>query len=294
MCFQNYFLHLLCTTRNVVNRNQNNTVEQPEIIHNYLEDYLNKVRSKGRYAFTWVEIKKQFDVSDKALKQSLFRLKSKNRVAQIRKGFYAIITPEYSSRGIIPAHFFIDDLMKSLNRRYYVGLISAAALHGAAHQQPMEYFVITEKPALRTIKNRKIVVNFYVKKQWLNEDIVQKKTEAGYINVSSPELTALDLFYYLDSFGINRIVTILVELVEVMKISNLAKVAKNYPQTSAIQRLGYLLDKELKNKKLAAPLFKILNDRRHLVVTLSLDKNKEGEMDDKWKIIKNMEVESDI
>jgi predicted transcriptional regulator of viral defense system len=160
------------------------------ISYNYLEDYLNKIRSQGRYAFTWLEVKEQFDISDKALNQTLYRLKSKKRIAQIRKGFYAIITPEYSNYGMLPVNLFIDDMMKSLNKRYYVGLISAAALHGAAHQQPMEYYVITEKPALRDIKNKKLKINFYVKKEWVDEDVMQKKTDAGYINVSSPELTA--------------------------------------------------------------------------------------------------------
>lgn len=269
-------------------------MQESAITYNYLEDYINRTRSKGRYSFTWAEVKEQFDISDKTLNQALFRLKSKKLIAQIRKGFYAIITPEYSSRGMIPANLFIDDMMKSLNRRYYVGLISAAALHGAAHQQPMEFFVVTEKPALRAIKNKKLKINFYVKKPWLDEDIIQKKTEAGYINVSSPELTALDLFYYLDSFGINKIVTILQELANEIKIPNLIRTAKNYSQTSAIQRLGYLLEKELNNEKLSAPLFKILNERRHLVVPLALNKDKEGSMDEKWKIIQNIKVESDL
>ena len=63
-----------------------------------------------------------------------------------------IITPEYAQSGMLPATLFIDDLMKSLNRKYYIGLHSAAALYGAAHQQPMEFFVITENPPLRNIK----------------------------------------------------------------------------------------------------------------------------------------------
>lgn len=130
-------------------------MNSPSNTNNYLEDYLIKVRSKGKYSFTWSEAKAQFDISDKALNQSIYRLKTKKRVAQIRKGFYAIIAPEYSNSGMIPVHLFIDDIMKSLNIHYYVGLISAAALHGTAHQQPMEYFVITEKPAMRDIKNKK-------------------------------------------------------------------------------------------------------------------------------------------
>ena len=151
------------------------------------------------------DVKQQFDISDKAINQSLYRLKNKKQIAQIRNGFYAIISPGYSSQGIIPAPLFIDDLMQSLSKRYYVGLLSAAALHGAAHQQPMEFFVVTEKPALRRINNRKIKINFYVKKKWTDEDIVNKKTDAGNIQVSSPELTALDLLYYTNSIGIKRL-----------------------------------------------------------------------------------------
>ncbi len=64
------------------------------IYYNYLEEYLNKVRWFGRYAFALSEIKEKFDISDKALNQSLYRLKTKKKIAQIRKGFYAIITPE--------------------------------------------------------------------------------------------------------------------------------------------------------------------------------------------------------
>lgn len=269
-------------------------MKQTALSHNYLEEYLIKVRSKGRYSFTWKEAKAKFNVSDKALNQSLYRLKAKKRIAQIRKGFYAIITPEYSTRGMLPVHLFIDDLMKSLNKRYYVGLLSAAALHGAAHQQPMEYFVITEKPALRNIKNNKLKINFYVKKDWLEQDIIQKKTEAGSINVSSAELTALDLFYYQENFGINKIATILQELAEVLRAPALLKTAKNYPQTAAIQRLGYLLDKILDQSKLSKPLSKALNGRKHAEVALSVNKVKKGVRDEKWKINKNVKIECDL
>ena len=67
-----------------------------------------------------------------------------------------------------------------------------------------------------------------VKNEWNKEDIKQMKTDAGYINVSSPELTALDLLYYVDKLGMNRVITTLKELIEVMKPSVLAKTAKNY------------------------------------------------------------------
>ncbi|MDR0795758.1 MAG: type IV toxin-antitoxin system AbiEi family antitoxin, partial [Tannerella sp.] len=136
------------------------------------------------------------------LRQVLYRLKKKNEIIQIRQGFYVIIPPEYSKQGIIPPYLYIDDLMKSLDKPYYVGLLSAAALHGAAHQQPTGYTVITQSPAPRSIDKFKVL--FFSKKEFLRDGIVQRKTPAGYINVSSPELTALDFFDYNHKFGINR------------------------------------------------------------------------------------------
>src|SRR5690348_31169 len=261
------------------------------VSYNYLEGFLSEIRSQGRYAFALEEVKTKFLLSDKALNQALYRLKIKKRITQIRKSFYAILSPEYSKQGIIPASLFIDDMMKSLGRHYYVGLISAAALHGAAHQQPMEYFVVIEKPALRDIKNKKVKINFYVKKKWQEEDIMQIKTDAGNINVSSPELTGMDLLYYQESTGINRTYTILQELAAEMKVSSLIKTAREYPQTAAIQRLGYLLDRELHEQKLAAALLKILNERKLFPMRLAANKSKEGEMDNKWKVIKNIILE---
>lgn len=262
--------------------------------YDYLEEYLDSLRAKGRYAFSLKEAKEKFELSDKALNQNLFRLKLKKKIVQIRRRFYAIIPPEYAAQGVIPYSLFIDDMMKTLGRRYYVGLISAAAIHGAAHQQPMESFIIIEKPALRNIKNKKLKINFFVKTGWLEDDIIQTKTDAGYINVSSPELTALDLLYYIKNTGINRTASILRELVEEIKPGKLQKTAKSYSQVAAIQRLGYLLDAHLKNEQLSEAILKALTEKRPLVVPLVPGREVRGEVNTKWKIIPNAQIETDI
>jgi predicted transcriptional regulator of viral defense system len=128
-----------------------------QISYNYLDKYLIEVRAEGRYAFTLDELQKAFHLPYSAIKQSLYRLKRKKKTVQIRQGFYVIIPPEYSKQGILPPYLFIDDLMQSLGKPYYVGLLSAAALHGAAHQQPMGYTVITQSPAPRNIDKLKII-----------------------------------------------------------------------------------------------------------------------------------------
>jgi predicted transcriptional regulator of viral defense system len=267
----------------------NNTSRLP---YNYLDKYLTEIRSQGRYAFTVEELTNRFNLSVTAIRQNLFRLKRKKEIAIIRHGFYVIIPPEYSKQGMLPPYLFIDDLMKSLNKPYYVGLLSAAALYGAAHQQPMGYTVITQNPAPRSINKLKII--FYSKQNFLQNGIIQRKTPAGYINVSSPELTALEFFDYGHKFGINRITTVLQELSEEMKPAPLLKIAKQYSNTAAIQRLGYILDNVVSSEKLSDALWKALNERTFFPVPLSPQKEKKGEPDSKWKIIKNMDIESDL
>ncbi|WP_257669178.1 type IV toxin-antitoxin system AbiEi family antitoxin domain-containing protein [Parapedobacter tibetensis] len=258
-----------------------------------LEDFVDDLRSQGRHAFSLEETKAHFELTGKALLQALFRLKQKNRIVQIRKGYYVIISPEYARQGMIPPALFIDDMMVALERSYYVGLLSASALHGASHQQPMEYFVVIERPPLRAVENNGLKINFYVKKEWDETDIVQIKTDAGYINVSTPELTALDLLYYLESTGLNRSYTIIIELVEKFKINSLLQTAKRYPQIAAIQRLGFLLDK-LGEEKLAEALYRVLEGQRYYLTPLSPNKGKEGDSDNRWKIIVNTELEADL
>jgi predicted transcriptional regulator of viral defense system len=122
-----------------------------------------------------------------------------------------------------------------------VALLSAAALHGATHQQPMEYFVIVQTPASRSIHNKKLKISFFSKNSWEQGDIVKKTTNAGYMNVSSPELTALDLLNYTHKIGLNRATTVLQELAQIMIVSALVKTASRYQSTPVIQRLGYIL-----------------------------------------------------
>jgi len=259
--------------------------------YNYIEDYLTRIQSKGRFSVTLRELKTKFDISEKAVLQNIYRLKSKNQLAQVRKEFYVIIPPQYANRGMVPPTLFIDDMMKFLNRNYYVALLSAAALHGAGHQQPMEFQVMTKKPPLRSIKNQKLTIGFFTKGRWEKDQIIERKTETGYINVSSPELTAFDLIYYNKKIGgLNRVIPILEELTESMKPSRLARVARSQ-KAPTIQRLGYFLSK-MENEILVKPLARIVENINAKEVSLALaHKDRTGKVDEKWKVIINTELD---
>lgn len=259
--------------------------------YNYIDSYLKEIQSKGRYSVTLKEIIDKFSVSERAILQNIYRLKTKKQLAQVRKEFYVIIPPQYSSRGMLPTSLFIDDLMVYLDRDYYVSLFSAAALHGAGHQQPMNFQVISSKPPLRNISNTKLSISFFTKKRWEKEQVEEKKTETGYIKVSTPELTAFDLVYYHKKIGgLNRIIPILEELKDSMKASILEKTAKNQIN-STIQRLGYLLE-ELGSDSLANSLYRVIEKKsiKDIQLSLSHPLNKEI-INGKWKVIINTELD---
>ena len=264
--------------------------------YGYLENFLNELRSNGRYAFSLQEVRGKFDQSDEAIKKALQRLKKKKEIALVRNEFYVVVPPEYRSKGILPPSLFVADLMKFLGKDYYIGLLNAAAYHGAAHQQPQSFCVITTKPSLRAIDNDNLKINFYIKKQWDERDITKRKVDTGYIKVSSPELTALDLVYYFDqSGGFNRVATVLEELSENIDVDKLLNVAKRYSPVTAVQRLGFLFESVLGLQELVNPIKDYLKTVNYFPVLLRPQKDKiEMITGNDWKVVQNLEIETDL
>ncbi|GHT20906.1 hypothetical protein AGMMS4957_08940 [Bacteroidia bacterium] len=258
------------------------------------DNFVNSVLARWQFSFTINELREEFHLSDAVLNQGLYRLTQKKKIKKIRKGFYAVLPPTYQQFGYLPMYSYIDNLMKSLGKPYYVSLLTAAQLHGAAHQKPMVEFVTTTYPVPRSIINKQMKLYFVGKKQLLTDGIVEKKGEGGYFNVSSPELTAFDLLDQIRRFGLNHITTVLQELHEAMAVSALKKIAVQNNNISNIQRLGYILENFCENQKLAGVLSKILAKRDCFPVPLSPLKGSSGKIDKKWQIIINTEIDPDL
>jgi predicted transcriptional regulator of viral defense system len=266
--------------------------------YKYLDAFIDQQRANGTYSFTTEGLHCQLGVSENALKKTLQRLKNQESVVMVRRGFCVIVPPEYRAKGIIPTSLYVNDLMKFLNRDYYVGLLNAAAYYGAAHQQPQNYSIITEGIALRPIKNDKVSIHFYIKKSWNKNDIAKKKVDTGYIHISSPELTALDLVsYYNEVGGFNRVATVLEELKEEIHPEKLVATAREYNEISVIQRLGYVLECVLDENELSNALYNYLESVGHYPTLLRPQKKKSGNRmitGNRWKVVPNIEIEADI
>lgn len=266
-------------------------------IYNYLDKFISERQAEGKLSFSLQEVQKKFDThSFDAIKLSLNRYSKKAKILSVYKGFYVIIPPRYSHQKILPPELFIDALMKYLERPYYVGLLSAAAHHGASHQQAQEYYVFVNKPPIRSTNVKGLKINYIVKSILPSVSLEKKKTDAGYLNISSPELTAFDLVEFQNRIGgLNRASTVLYELSESMNPDRLEKVLNGKVPLSILQRLGYLLDVVLDKKKLSEVIKKFLSDKRIFRVPLKAGIKKKGfSVHPVWKIIENFKIETDF
>jgi predicted transcriptional regulator of viral defense system len=220
-----------------------------------------------------------------------WRLRRQRRIASPHRGFYVIVTPEYRRAGSLPPSWFIDDLMAYLRRPYYVGVLSAAALHGAAHQAPHEFQVVTDRP-LRGIRIGQVRIRFIKKGSVARAAVEPQKTPTGTMRVSTPEVTALDLVRYPRHAGsLANVVTVLAELAERLDERRLVAAAAAEPDLAPTQRLGVLLD-HLERGKVTAPLAKWLTSRAPRLTRLRPDRPPgRARSDPRWRVLVNDRLE---
>jgi predicted transcriptional regulator of viral defense system len=265
-----------------------------------LGKWVEDLPKRGKRVFSKQEVEDQFStMSYYNLRNSLNRLSKKKKIESVWRDFYTVILPEYGLTGVAPPIEYIDQLMTFLSTKYYVALLSAAALQGASHQAPMEFFVITDSKVLRDKQKNDIKINFVTKKSIPTELINQIMVNSGYVNVSSPELTAIDLITYEKNIGgIQRVATILSELVETMNIEKFSESFLKTINVSVIQRLGYLLElleyNDLSENFLEKVKKTQIKFRKYPLSILSEKKNySEFPYHEKWKIFINENIEID-
>ena len=257
-----------------------------------LGEYVDRLQGSGRYCFTGDETRNALGQSPGAQEAAIRRLKKKGRLVCPRKGFFVVVPVEYRSAGSPPASWFIDELMRYLGQPYYVGLLTAAAIHGAAHQQPQVFQVVTDA-ATRPIEVARVRIEFHRNRKVRKARVENAKTETGTMRVSSPEATAIDLVRYPHACGyLDNVATVLVELAERLDPKKLVKVAMEARHPDA-QRLGYLLDL-LGLQEVAATLARLVASWRRRPVRLRPDRPAEGlAHDPRWYVIPNEQVSAE-
>jgi predicted transcriptional regulator of viral defense system len=240
-------------------------------------DFVHLLQGRGRYTFTLADARAALRATDVAIDAALRRLKRRGRIVSPRRGF------------------FIDELMRFLDQPYYVGLLSAAALHGAAHQQPMVFQVVTDRPT-RPIVVGRTRIDFHVSRTVDAAAVSAVQTDAGYMRVSDPETTALDLVRYMAACGgLGNVATVVAELSERLDPLVLSRVAAG-AKAPDVQRLGFLLQ-VMRESSLADALHSSISVRRFRPVLLVPSRGASParrQADGRWRVVMNESIEVDL
>jgi predicted transcriptional regulator of viral defense system len=260
-----------------------------------ISQWINERQRSGYYSFIRSEAEEDLRISRQAMSKSLDRLQNRNRIRRIRRQFYVILPVEYEQIGMIPPDWFIDELMEYLGESYYMGLLTAAGLQGAGHQQVQEYQVVVNK-YLPPIRLTSLSIRFFYKLTMGKTPLNQIKGHSGMLPVSTPAATALDLVRYATRIGgIDSAATVLTELSEVMQPEDLRNCSRVEPLLSVIQRLGWIMD-ELGEMKLAEVLYNQLKKVGKAPPRALLDPSgpRIGNGANRWKVTQNTNLDLDI
>lgn len=258
-----------------------------------LEHLIDTLQSEGRYTFTRADAVTALETTAESLKKSVQLLVRRRRLVSPRRGFYVIVPAEYRIAGAPPASWYVDDLMKAMGTPYYVGVLTAAALHGAAHQQPLEFQIVTTgRPAVLSAGRERL--RFLRKRRLVGTPVTPVKTPTGTMQVSTPEATALDLLRYAGHAGfLSNVATVLRDLAPRCDSGRLVEAAAAGVEIPYVQRLGYLLDL-VGERELADPLARALTGQRWEWTRLQPGRAmRRAARDPRWRLVVNATVEPD-
>ena len=255
--------------------------------------YVDTLQAEGRYTFRRDEASHALQINGSTFGRAAARLSAKGRILALRGGFYVIVPIEYRVIGAPPPPWFIDELMRYLGRPYYVGVLSAAALHGAAHEQPQEFQVVTGVPQRPVLAGR-ARIRFLAKKHYERTRTAKLKTEAGFMLVSTPEATAIDLLRYASAAGgLGNVATVLTELAERIDGRKLVEAAQANGELAYSQRLGYVLERIGAGDRTTA-LARWIEKRRPRNTPLRPGKSIRGRpVERRFRIIVNEDIEAE-
>jgi predicted transcriptional regulator of viral defense system len=264
--------------------------------HVAIRDLPDVLLAQGVHSATTAEIEALTGLDAHAVHEGMARLRAAKKAFSPAKGLYVIIPPQYRSWGSVPAVDFIDPMMRALKRDYYVALLSAAELHGAAHQRPQVFQVMVD----RHVPDRDLGrahLRFFVNQQAGSADVVLRNSATGTVRVASPAVTALDLAARPgDGGGLSNVATVVGELADGVGLdpARIVAAAVGY-KTAALRRLGWLLE-HVEAPVDLAPLEQRLSREAFGRAVALLDPHgpRTGRSDRRWGLVENADVEPDL
>ncbi len=196
---------------------------------------------EGRYWVTTEQAAELLGRGRPAVYPRLAELENAGKLFSPAKGLYVVVPPEYRSWRAVPADWFIDPMMRQLERTYYVAFLSAAARHGAAHQAPQEFQVVVD----RHLKDRAIgrVRLHFVKSRDIEHAARTKmNSHTGSYFVATREMVAVDMSWRpREGGGMSNVATVLRDIGD-LDGERMARLATTRGRGTA-RRLGWLIER---------------------------------------------------
>lgn len=248
--------------------------------------------AEGRHAFTLEDAAEALGTSRGAALDALTRLQQRDEVFSPTRGLYVAIPPDFRSWGVVPGVWFIDAMMRHLDRPYYVALLTAAGIHGASHQAVQILQVMTDAAPIRDRDLKRVRLRFYRSKHVREDKTEQMTVPTGYAVVSAKETTVIDLIAYARAAGgYGNVATIVREIGE-LDGSELARVASRRGR-AVTRRTGWFVERFGKADDLEA-----LRQAARLDLgepsLLDPAGPKRGQTDKTWSVRVNTDVEPDV
>ncbi len=263
-----------------------------------IAEWIDRREMTGFPAFSYQEIREALPaLSAQVVSNELYRLGKQKRIQTVHKGFYTVVSIQFRDRGIVPPYNYISQLMAHLGRPYYISLLSAGALHGAAHQRPQRLSVTTILPRIPVSKNSNKELFWSYRKEIPQRLLCETNSDTGTILYSNPELTAIDLVQYSRLIGgLSAAATVIAELAERTEFAKYGKELLEVTTFPVLQRLGYILDAVLDEQSAATGISGLIEpyfrDLKYRPLVTDRPYN-DAERNLKWKLFINQNIEPD-
>ena len=211
--------------------------------HGRLARLLDERQAQGKLVCSLDELARDEGLSRLAARRQLERLSS--RVVQLpgRPSIFLTVPPEDRPRGAAPVAAWLHDYMNRRTTHYYVGLLSAAALHGSSSQAPMTTQVVVPEP-LRPFQLGRLHIEFITKQSTDRTPLVALPGLAAPMNVSTPAATLVDLVAFSRRVGgMARVFEIAEGLKPKLSAHDLRDALLSGVSMPVVQRTGYLLER---------------------------------------------------
>ena len=187
-------------------------------------------------------------------------------------------------------------MMRFLGHDYYVAYLSAAEVHGAAHQRPQVFQTVTSG-RLRDRSFGRVRLEFTTSAETGRRPTVERNTPTGTMHVGTAEVTVLDLVASPEhGGGLSNVATVIGELLDDdrVDVDELTRVSEDYP-LSVRQRTGWMVELLAELVGRAANLSSLATSVAGAArAPLLPSAGRAGPADARWHVIVNTDVEPDL